>query len=81
VNAKERLGVDFTNRLQAAFVRTDHKCSKKTVKSSVFFMLLGSAHIKVLSKMSMKLTPEVDFTNNLLATFTLKDPKSVKRQL
>jgi len=34
--------------------------------------------IKALSKTLMKLTPEVDSTNNLCAAFTLSDPKRAK---
>jgi len=50
-------GVDFTNILRAAFASADPKSAKKTVKLSVFFVLLGSACAKAAHRMLMKLTP------------------------
>jgi len=38
-------GVNFVNILQAAFVHADPKSSKKNINLTVFFALLGSAHI------------------------------------
>jgi hypothetical protein len=38
-------GVNFTNVLQAAFMREDPKSAKNTVKSTVFFVLSGSARV------------------------------------
>jgi len=49
-------GVNFTNIIRAAFPRADPKSAKNNVKLSVFFVLLGSAHIKAACKMLMKLT-------------------------
>ncbi len=43
-------GVNFIKVLRAAFARADPKSAKKTVKLSVFFALLGSAHIKASRK-------------------------------
>jgi hypothetical protein len=37
-------------------MRTDPESAKKTVKLSVFFALLGSAHLKAAHRMLMKLT-------------------------
>jgi len=38
------------------------KAKKKTVKLSIFFVLLGSAHAKAASRMLMKLTLELCLT-------------------
>ncbi len=40
-------------------MRPDLKSAKKTVKLSVFFMLLGSVWVKAACRMLMKLTPDV----------------------
>ena len=48
--------VNFTNVLRAAFTRADPKSTKKTVKLSSFFALLGSARVKAARKMLVKLT-------------------------
>jgi len=40
----------------------DHKSVKKTVKLSIFFVLLGSACVKAARKMLLKLTPGVGQT-------------------
>jgi len=45
----------------AAFMSTDSKSSKITVKLPVFFALLGSAHVKAARKLLMKLTPGEGF--------------------
>jgi hypothetical protein len=67
-----KFGVNFINIPQAAFTRTDHKRARKTVKLSVFFAHLGSAHLKAALKMLMKLTPGVNITNNLHVAFLFK---------
>ncbi len=41
-----------------SFTETDPKSTKNTVKPSVFFALLESAHVTALHKMLVKLTPE-----------------------
>jgi len=51
------LGVNFTNILRTSFTHADPKSGKMTVKSSVLFTLLGSARIKALRKMFVKLSP------------------------
>jgi hypothetical protein len=51
-------GANFINVLQAAFIHPDTESTKKTVKSSVFFSLLGSARIKAAPRTLMKLTQE-----------------------
>jgi len=55
--------IDFTNILRKAFTRADFKSAKKY--SQVFFALLGSACVKALSKMLVKLTPGLRFTKLL----------------
>jgi len=50
------LGVDFTNILLAAYTRQDYKSTKHIVKPSVFFVLLGSALVKIAPKMLVKST-------------------------
>ena len=47
---KLRPGVNFTIILQTAFTRPDPKSTRKTVKSSSFFALLGPAGIKAVRK-------------------------------
>ena len=47
--------------LREAFVRTDPKNIKIKSSCHYLFVLLGSAHVKALHKMLMKLTP--DFEN------------------
>jgi hypothetical protein len=64
--------VNFTNILRTAFTSKDHKSAKNTVKSSVFFALLGSERSKAAHKPLMKLTPActvVNFTNILTNSF------------
>jgi len=53
----QRLGVDFTNILRAAFMPADPKSGKNTKGLTVFFALLGSVNGKALCKRLMKLTP------------------------
>jgi len=52
-------GVNFINILRKALACKDPKSAKKTDGLTVFFALLGSAHIKAFCKMLMKLTPGV----------------------
>jgi len=51
------LEVDFINILRAAFERADPKSAQKTDNLTVFFALLGSAHVKAARRTLMKLTP------------------------
>ena len=53
----ERLGVNFTNILRAAFALVDPKSAKKTVKLSSFFALLGSTSVKAARRTLVKLNP------------------------
>jgi len=55
--AHERPGLNFIKVPQAAFMSTDPKSTKKTIKLLVFFALLGSARAKAACIMLMKLTP------------------------
>jgi len=48
-------GVNFINVLQAVFTGTDPKSAKKTDKSTVFFVLLGSVRVKASNKRQVKL--------------------------
>jgi len=61
--------VNFINILRAAFLHTDPKSAKNTVKQSVFFALLGSPNAKAAHKMLMKLTLVANFINILQAAF------------
>jgi len=49
--------VNFTYILLKAFAWADLKSAKNTVKSSVFFVPLGSVRVKATCKMLVKLTP------------------------
>jgi hypothetical protein len=53
----ERLGVNCIIVLRAAFTHSDFKSATKTDNLTVFFALLGSAHIKASRRMVKKLTP------------------------
>jgi len=53
---RQRPRANFINLLRAAFACTDLKNAKKTVKLSVFFALLGSAHTKAACRTLMELT-------------------------
>jgi len=53
-------GVNFTNILCAAFMRTDPKSAKNTDSLTVFFCTFGiCAHVKAACKTLMKLTAEL----------------------
>ena len=49
---------NFTNILHIAFTNAEPKSTKKTVNSSSFIALLGSARVKADCRMFMKLTPQ-----------------------
>jgi hypothetical protein len=51
--------INFINVLRTAFTHADPASVKKTVKFSIFFMLLGSPNIKAARKMLVKLAPVV----------------------
>jgi len=59
---EKRQGVNFINVLRAAFTRTDPKSVKKTDDLTVFFALLGTAHMKAALKTLVKLTPGFKFS-------------------
>jgi len=74
-------GVNFINVLQAAFTLADPESAKKTVKSSSFFALSGSAGVKAARIMLMKLTPGFhlemkNFPNNGMHRQNLNSPLS-----
>ena len=50
-------GVNFTNILRAAFTHADPKSAKKTVKSSIFFVLSGSKRVKAAHKHIDEINP------------------------
>jgi len=58
--------VNFTNVLQAAFTLADTKSTKKTVKSSSFFALSGSASVKAAHRTLVKLTPTYKGAKNIV---------------
>jgi len=58
-------GVNFTNVLCEAFMLVDPESVKKIDNLTVFFTLLESASVKAVYRMLMKLSPGVNFINNL----------------
>jgi len=50
--------INFTNILLEAFTSTDPKRAKKTDGLTVFFALLGPAHVKAAHKILVKSTPD-----------------------
>ncbi len=54
---KKRSGVNFTNILRTAFTLADPKSVKMIDNLTVFFTLLGSASVKAVRRMLMKLSP------------------------
>jgi len=70
-------GVNFFNLLPAAFMRTDPKCTKKTVKSPVSFWAFGTYGRNSFCKMLVKSTPvgmksKCQFNKSLLNVFCNK---------
>ncbi len=70
-------GVDFTNILRADFMCTIPKSAEKTDNLSVFIELSRSAHVKAVSKMLVKLTPEEihevkEFMTTVLKSMTMR---------
>jgi len=54
-------GVNFINVLHEAFAMADPQSAKKTVKFSVFLVLLGSASTTASHKTLMKSTPSQEY--------------------
>jgi hypothetical protein len=52
-------GVNFINVPLAALPRTDPESVKFQLSRQYLFTLLGSVHVKALSKTLMKLTPDI----------------------
>jgi len=50
-------GVNFTNVLRSAFTRSDPESAKNSQAASLFFVLLGSGHVKAVLKTLAKVTP------------------------
>jgi hypothetical protein len=78
VSEAARPGVNFINVLREAFMLTDPESARKTVKLSVFFVLLESERAKAACRTLMKLNPGVNFINALHKAFTNVDHKSAK---
>jgi len=57
--------------LQSTFMHEDLNSAKNTTNLSVFFTLLGSAHVKAARKMLMKYITGVNFTNMFTSSFYL----------
>jgi len=57
----QQTGVNFIKILREAFTHTDSKSIKFQLSCQYLFMLLGSAFVKALQKMLMKLTPGQQF--------------------
>jgi len=54
---RSRSGINFINILRAAFTNPDPKSAKKSDDMTLFFVLLGSAHVIAVGKNLVKLTP------------------------
>ena len=54
---KKLRGVNFINVFMRSFYPCSSQKCKKLFELTVFFALLGSAHIKAASKILLKLTP------------------------
>ncbi len=67
---QRKTGLNFINVLRTAFTLVDSRSVWKTVKSSVYFMFLGSTSLKTAFKSLVKLTLELNFTNVLHARFS-----------
>ncbi len=57
IHIKHTFRLIFINILRTAFTRADCECAKNDYNFTVFLMLLGSAHVKAVQRMLMKLTP------------------------
>ena len=70
-------GVNFTNVLQAAFTHAEPKSAIKLLSLTVFFELLGSAHVKAAQRTLVKLTPDchqlLAFSSELFSSNELLD--------
>jgi len=71
--------LNFTNVLRAAFTLVDPKSIKKIDNLTVFFMLLGSAHVKAVRRTLMKLSPCSRAIPNLNKSFNLFRDKLFKK--
>jgi len=69
----------FHQHFTKTFTGGDPKSAKKNDSLTVFLAHLESASVKASTKMLGKLTPGVNFINILRTSFTLVDPKSVKK--
>jgi hypothetical protein len=71
-----RSGVNFIIVLRTAFTLIDPKSVKKIDKLTAFFTLLGSAHVKAVSRMLVKLTPDLKRAKNIFCAFGICAHKS-----
>jgi len=70
----KRAELNFINVLRTAFTLADPKSVKKTVKLSIFFMLLGSTSVKAVQRTLVKSTPapkSIKNTVKLIVFFSL----------
>jgi hypothetical protein len=75
-------GINFTIsptfHAKLLHTHTDPKSTKRQSIHQCLLELLVSVHVKAAHKMLMKLTPGVNFINDLHTAFALVDPESVK---
>jgi len=64
--------VNFTDMFTRSFYTQRSQKRKKTDKLTVFFVFLGSVCVKAERKMLMNLTPGINFTTIIRATFFYK---------
>jgi len=63
--------VNFTNILQAAFMRADPKSAKKLLNWTVFFALLGSGQVKTVGEIDPRSQFHLNFKSSFSADFRL----------
>jgi len=78
LRSKRLISVDFTNILCQAFMRSDPN-NKKSVKSSVFFVLFGSVHVKAVRKMLLKSIPANAHVYTYIIFFCSRHPQCVTK--
>jgi len=71
-------GVNYTNIFTRRFYKRSSQKHKSQSSCQYLFTLLGSACVKAVRRTLMKLSPGVNFNNNLQVAFTCADPKRVK---
>jgi len=74
-------GVNFINMFTHSFYSSRSQKHKKTVNSSVFFALLGSAHVKALYKRVGEIDPWFKTDFGIVASLVWKLWQSNEKQL